>query len=507
MISCKISKSNVTTCRYIFTNSSKTHLLKQKAYINGEWTAAANKNVFSVLNPANGTSLGDVPDMDVLDTQKAINAAVHAFECWKLTTAKKRAEYLRNWYNLLLANKDSIAEIITAESGKPLNEALGEVDYGNSFIEWFSEQSRSMRGEIIPSPDSTKKIFVDHHPIGVAAIITPWNFPLAMITRKVGAALSSGCTCVIKPSEDTPLTALAIVKLASDAGIPNGVLNVVTVSRKNAPSVGKLLCESPLVAGISFTGSTQVGRVLYKLCSSGIKRLSLELGGHAPFIVYDSADVNKAVNGALSSKFRNAGQTCVAADRFLVQENIFDDFVTNLVNQVKKLKIGDGSQPNVQLGPLINENQLGNVAKLVEDAKSKGAILLTGGKQATEHGKLFYEPTVMVGINKTMLVYSEEVFGPVISIMKFKTEEESLNIANSSDKGLAGYIFTEDISQIFRVTHQIEVGMVGVNEGLISTCEAPFGGVKQSGLGSREGSHRGIEDFSYIKYTCIGNLQ
>lgn len=505
MILHKIVRPNVTARQCVLTNIRKMHLLSKKAYINGEWATAVNEKVFPVINPANGTVIGEVPDMDIHDTQKAITAAASAFKTWKLTTAKERAVLLRKWYNLLVDNQESIAKIITAESGKPLAEALGEVNYGNSFVEWFSEQARNIRGEIIPSPVSSKKLLIDHHPIGVAALITPWNFPHAMITRKASAALAVGCTSVIKPAEDTPLTALAIVKLADDAGIPKGVLNVVTTSRQNAPHIGRVLCESPLIAGISFTGSTQVGKILYKQCSSGIKRLGLELGGNAPFIVYNSANVNKAVEGALTSKFRNCGQTCVAANRFLVQDRIFDAFVTKLVDQVQKLKIGDGCQPGIQLGPLINEAQLEKVSSLVEDAKSRGAKVLAGGKPATAYGKLFYEPTVLTDVNDNMLVYNEEVFGPVINIIKFKTEEESLQIANNSERGLAGYFFSEDISQIFRVSKKIEVGMVGVNEGLISTCEAPFGGVKESGLG-REGSHHGIEDFSYIKYTCIGNL-
>lgn len=489
----------------VMNNIRNMHLLNEKAYINGEWATAATQNVFEVLNPANGNVVAVVPDMDIYDTEKAISAAASAFESWKQTTAKQRSQLLRKWYDLLVQNQESIAKILTAESGKPLTEAIGEVNYGNSFVEWFSEQARNVRGDIIPSPVPSKKILVDHHPIGVAALITPWNFPHAMITRKAGAALAAGCTCVIKPAEDTPLTALAIVKLAGDAGIPKGVLNVVTSSRKNAPLIGKLLCESPLVAGISFTGSTQVGKILYKQCSSGIKRLGLELGGNAPFIVYNSANVDHAVQGAITSKFRNCGQTCVAANRFLVQEEVFDTFVTRLTDRVKKLKIGDGTQPDVELGPLINEMQFVKVSSFVEDATSKGAKVVVGGKPATQFGKLFYEPTVLVNIKENMLVYTEEVFGPIINIIKFKTEEESLRIANGTERGLAGYFYSQDVSQIFRVSRNLEVGMVGVNEGLISTCEAPFGGVKESGLG-REGSHHGIEDFSYIKYTCIGSL-
>ncbi|KAG5895640.1 hypothetical protein JTB14_008649 [Gonioctena quinquepunctata] len=472
--------------------------VSQKAYINGQWVAAASNRVFEVTNPANGEIVGTVPDMDIQDAQNAINAAAEAFKTWKSTTVKERSQLLRKWFNLLGENQDAIAKIMTAESGKPLSESVGEIIYGNGFVEWFSEQARNVRGEIIQSPVNSKKILVDHHPIGVAALITPWNFPHAMITRKASAALAVGCTCVIKPAEDTPLTALALVKLAEDAGIPKGVLNVVTSNRQNAPAIGKLFCESPLVAGISFTGSTQVGKILYRQCSSGIKRLALELGGNAPFIVYNSANLDKAVEGALASKFRNCGQTCVAANRFLVQDRVFDEFVEKLTEHVKQLKMGHGIHSDVNLGPLINEAQYNKVSDLVNDAVSKGAKVLVGGKPATHVGKLFYEPTVLKNVSENMKIYSEEVFGPVISLIRFQTEEESLNIANGTERGLAGYFYSEDVKQIFRVSKKLETGMVGVNEGIISTVEAPFGGIKESGLG-REGSHHGVEEFTYIK--------
>ncbi|CAH1967100.1 unnamed protein product [Acanthoscelides obtectus] len=481
------------------------HLISNKAFINGSWISASTNKEFEVINPANGQVVGKVPDMDVQDTQKAIESAAEAFKTWQFTTAKERSTLLRKWYNLLVENQESIAKIMTAESGKPLAEALGEVNYGNSFIEWFSELARNVRGEILQSPVPNKKLFVEHHPIGVAALITPWNFPHAMITRKAGAALSAGCTCVIKPAEDTPLTALALMKLAEEAGIPKGVLNVVTSSREQAPAIGKLLCESPLVAGISFTGSTQVGKILYRQCASGVKRLGLELGGNAPFIVYDSANLQNAVHSALASKFRNCGQTCVASNRFLVQDKIYDAFVSKLVEEVEKLKIGDGSKPGINLGPLINQAQFKKVSELVDDAVSKGAEVKTGGKPVPELGEFFYKPTILTNIKENMLVYTEEVFGPVINVIKFETEDQSLQIANNTERGLAGYFFSEDVAQIFRVARKLEVGMVGVNEGLISTAEAPFGGVKESGLG-REGSHHGVEDFTYIKYICVGNL-
>lgn len=485
--------------------SRSMHLLKDKAYINGQWLSAHSNKVFQVTNPATGQVIGAAPDMDKTDTQQAIEAAYTAFKTWKDSTAKERSHYLRKWYDLMVQNHESLAKIVTLEAGKPLVEARGEVTYGNSFIEFFSEEARRIHGEIIPSPVPTKKILVEKQPIGVAGLITPWNFPHAMITRKAGAALASGCTCVIKPAEDTPFTALALMQLAEEAGIPKGVLNVVTSNREHAPEIGNLLCESPLVAGISFTGSTQVGKLLYRQCSSGIKRLGLELGGNAPFIVFNSAKIDNAVKGAMASKFRNCGQTCVASNRFLVQSKIFDSFVEKLVEEIKSLKIGNGQEPDVNVGPLINHAQFEKVSDLVNDAVSKGATVLTGGKAASQYGELFYEPTVLTNIKENMKVYKEEVFGPVVNVFKFETEEEGLEIANNTERGLAGYFFSEDVSQIFRVARKLEVGMCGVNEGMISTAEAPFGGVKESGLG-REGSHHGIDDFTFIKYISLGNL-
>ncbi|XP_050297033.1 glutarate-semialdehyde dehydrogenase [Anthonomus grandis grandis] len=481
------------------------NMLQQQAFINGEWISAKSGKTFEVLNPANGEVVGVVPDMDLEDTEAAIKAACDAFHVWKDTTAKERSQILREWYNLLVKNQKEMAEILTLESGKPLAEANGEVVYGNSFVEWFSELSRQIRGDIVQSSVPSKKILVQHQPIGVVGLITPWNFPHAMITRKAAPALGAGCTVIIKPAEDTPLTAIQIVKYAQEAGFPPGVVNLVTSSRANTGPIGKLLCEHHLVAGISFTGSTAVGKILYKQCAQGVKRLALELGGNAPFIVFNSANLDKAVDGSITSKFRNCGQTCVSANRFFIQEKVYDEYVNKLVHRVKSLKIGDGSQEGVQLGPLVNEPQLHKVAEFVNDAVSKGAKILTGGKPATHLGKLFYEPTILTDIKEDMLVYNQEVFGPVISLIKFKTEKEALDIANSTDVGLAGYFYSEDVSQIFRVSNNLEVGMIGVNEGIISCAEAPFGGIKQSGLG-REGSHLGMEDFTYVKYTCIGNL-
>nr|XP_022905573.1 succinate-semialdehyde dehydrogenase, mitochondrial isoform X6 [Onthophagus taurus] len=498
-----INRCRVTNV--IMSNVRSMHLLKEKAFVNGKWSTAENQQTFDVYNPANGKVVGSVPDMDVSDANLAIKAASEAFETWKFTTAKERSKLLRKWFDLLEANAEGIAEIMTAESGKPLTEAKGEVVYGNAFIEWFSEEARRINGEIIPSPVATRKILVEKFPIGVVGLITPWNFPHAMITRKAGAALAAGCTCVIKPAEDTPLTALAICQLAHEAGFPEGVLNVITCDRKNAPDIGKLLCTSPNVAGISFTGSTYVGKLLNQQCAPHIKRVGLELGGNAPFIIFDSANIDKAVQGALASKFRNCGQTCVSANRFLVQENVYDEFVNKFTEEIKKMSIGDGVNPGVNVGPLINEMQFNKVYTMVEDAKKLGATIKTGGQPIENLGKLFYTPTVITNVSTSMQVYNEEVFGPVATIIKFQSEEEALKVANNTERGLAGYFYSQDISQIFRVSKLLEVGMVGINEGLISTVEAPFGGIKESGIG-REGSHYGIDEYTYIKYMCVGNL-
>jgi len=411
---------------------------------------------------------------------------------------------LQKWHKLIEENSQEIAEIMTAESGKPINESKGEVAYGNAFVEWFAEEARRVYGEIVPSPTPNREIIVMKQPIGVAALITPWNFPMAMITRKAGAALAAGCTVVVKPSEDTPLTALAVAKLAVDAGIPKGVINVVTT--KEAAPIGDLFCKSPDVRGISFTGSTEVGKLLFRNSADGIKRICLELGGNAPFIVFDSANIEKAVDGAMASKFRNCGQTCVSANRFFVQDSIYDKFVGQLKKRVEALKIGDGQGCDVQIGPLINEMQFKKVSGFVEDARSKKANIILGGKPLADHGALFYAPTIVTDVPPSAQLYSEEVFGPVVSIIRFRDEEEAVRKANDTRRGLAGYFYSENLQQVFRVAKRLEVGMVGVNEGIISAAEAPFGGVKESGVG-REGSKHGIDDYVDIKYICMGNLK
>ncbi|XP_059619908.1 succinate-semialdehyde dehydrogenase, mitochondrial [Phlebotomus argentipes] len=488
-------------------HSRTMSLLLNKGLINGEWVEALNKKKFDVFNPASGEKVGSVPDMGVEDTNSAIQAAYDRFQSaeWQNLTAKERSGLLKKWYQLLNENAEKIAQIMTSESGKPLIEARGESVYGNSFVEWFAEETRRIYGEIIPPPFPNRQMMLTKQPIGVAALITPWNFPHAMITRKAAAALAAGCTVVIKPAEDTPLTALAIAKLAEDAGFPKGAINVVTCSRQNAAAVGEVLCKSQNVAGVSFTGSTAVGKILYSHCAQGIKRLGLELGGNAPFIVFNSASVDKAVAGAMGCKFRNCGQTCISANRFLIQEDIYPAFVDKLRAVVEKLVVGDGKKDGVNLGPLINEAQFKKVSEIVEDAKSKGATILVGGRAKSDLGKLFYEPTIVSDVTPNMRMYNEEIFGPVVSLIKFKTEEEALTVANNTNSGLAGYFFSEDVSQIFRVARKIETGMVGINESAISCTEAAFGGVKESGLG-REGSRHGIDEFVYTKYLCLGGL-
>lgn len=480
-------------------------LIVDRAYVNGQWANAQSGKKFDVYNPASGGVLTSVPDMNVEDAHEAIRIAHDSFKQWQHTTAKERSDYLRRWYELMMENKTELAKILTAEQGKPLKEAEGEIVYAASFFEWFSEEARRISGDVVQSPWKSKQMLFLRLPIGVAAMITPWNFPSAMITRKVGAALAAGCTCIVKPAEDTPLSALALAKLAEAAKIPSGVFNIVTSSSANSSAIGKVLCESPLVAGLSFTGSVGVGKILYQQCASTVKRLALELGGNAPFIVFDSANVDVAVAGAMASKFRNAGQTCVSANRIFVQSNIHDQFVERLKEvMLKSLVVGDGFDPATTQGPLINKQQLLQVDAKVKDAITKGAKVLTGGKSHAK-GDLFYEPTLITEVKGNMDLCTQEVFGPVATIIKFTTEEDALALANSATTGLAGYFFSEDISQIWRVAKQLEVGMVGVNEGSISCAEGAFGGIKESGIG-REGSHYGIDEYTYVKYVCFGNL-
>ncbi|XP_056331007.1 succinate-semialdehyde dehydrogenase, mitochondrial isoform X1 [Danio aesculapii] len=476
-------------------------LLRTEGFIDGRWVSAASS--FPVFDPATGEEIAKVSDCGTKEAQDAVNAAHKAFHLWKSHTAKERSILLRKWFDLIIQHREDLAKLITAECGKPMKESLGEMTYSASFLEWFSEEARRVYGDIVSAPAKDRKILILKQPVGVASIITPWNFPSAMITRKVGAALAVGCTVVVKPAEDTPLSALALAELSVQAGIPAGVFNVVPCSREKTPAVGEVLCTDPLVAKISFTGSTATGKVLLGHAAGTVKRVSMELGGHAPFIVFDSADVDKAVAGAMGSKFRNSGQTCVCSNRFLVQTGIHDAFVEKLAKTMDvELKLGHGSEPSTTQGPLINSRAAEKVEKQVADAVDHGAVVVRGGKRLQGS---FMEPTLLSNVTSDMLCMREETFGPLIPVVKFNTEQEALAIANASPVGLAGYFYSRDMAQIWRVAEQMEVGMVGVNEGMISTTEAPFGGIKQSGLG-REGSIYGVDEYLEIKYMCLGGL-
>ncbi|XP_072536182.1 succinate-semialdehyde dehydrogenase, mitochondrial [Salminus brasiliensis] len=476
-------------------------LLRTQGFISGRWVSAAS--TFPVLDPATGAELAQVCDCGPREVQDAVSAAYSAFHSWKGQTAKERSVLLRKWFDLVNQHKEDLAKLITAECGKPMKESLVEIAYSASFLEWFSEEARRVYGDIVAPNAKDRKILLLKQPVGVVSVITPWNFPSAMITRKVGAALAAGCTAVVKPAEDTPLSALALAELAVQAGIPPGVFNVVPCSRENAPTVGEVLCTDPLVAKVSFTGSTATGKVLLKHAAGTVKKVSMELGGHAPFIVFDSADVDKAVVGAMGSKFRNSGQTCVCSNRFLVQSGIHDVFLEKLGKAMDaELRTGHGFEPTTTQGPLINVRAAEKVERQIAEAVSQGAVVLKGGKRLEGS---FMQPTLLSNVSNDMLCMQEETFGPLIPVVKFNTEEEALAIANASQVGLAGYFYSQDLSQIWRVAEQLEVGMVGVNEGLISAAEAAFGGVKQSGLG-REGSKYGIDEYLEVKYVCIGGL-
>jgi succinate-semialdehyde dehydrogenase/glutarate-semialdehyde dehydrogenase len=475
-------------------------LLKTDALINGQWVAGASR--FAVNDPATGAHLADVANLGPAEAEAAIAAANAAWPAWRSKTAKERSIILRKWYDLLMANQDDLGRIMTAEQGKPLPEAKGEVAYGASFVEWFAEEAKRINGETLPQFDNNRRLMVLRQPIGVCAAITPWNFPIAMITRKVAPALAAGCTVIIKPAELTPLTALAAAELAIRAGIPAGVLNMITADADNSIAVGKVLCASDVVRHISFTGSTEVGRILMAQSAPTVKKLSLELGGNAPFIVFDDADIDSAVEGAFASKYRNAGQTCVCSNRLYVQEGVYDEFVTKFAAKVKTAKVGNGFEDGVNQGPLIEEAALLKVERHVNDAVAKGARLLVGGKRLSGQ---FFEPTVVADATADMLCAKEETFGPFAPIFKFQTEQEAVDAANNTEFGLASYFYSRDVGRIFRVSEALEYGMVGINVGILATEHVPFGGVKQSGLG-REGSHHGIDDYVEIKYLCIGDI-
>ena len=478
-------------------------LLCNRAYIDGAWLAADNGAAFDVTNPADGRVLATVPDMGASETRRAIDAAAAALPAWRARTAKERAVVLRRWFELILAHQEDLAVLMTAEQGKPLAEARGEVAYGASFIEWFAEEGKRIYGDVIPSHGADKRIIVTKEPIGVVAAITPWNFPIAMITRKAGPALAAGCTMVIKPAEDTPLCALALALLAERSGLPKGVLNVVTTAR--AADVGGELTANPVVRKLSFTGSTEIGKLLMRECAGTVKKVSLELGGNAPFIVFDDADLDAAVAGAMASKYRNAGQTCVCANRLLVQDGVYDAFAAKLAEAVGKLKVGPGLSGEVQQGPLINDDAVAKVETLIADAVDKGAHLVCGGKRH-DLGGTFFEPTILANVTPQMRVAREEIFGPVAPLFHFHTEDEAVQMANDTEFGLAAYFYANNLARVWRVAERLEYGIVGINEGIISTEVAPFGGVKESGSG-REGSKYGIEDYVEIKYLCLGGIK
>lgn len=472
------------------------NLILEESYLNGEWIRG--KNTFEVINPANNEVISNVANLTIEDVRKAINSASTAWVSWKKTTTQQRGNLLMAWFNLIIEHKEELAEIMTLESGKPLEESYGEIKYGASFVSWFAQEAERAYGETIPSSNPKNRMLTLRQPIGVVAAITPWNFPLAMITRKVAPALAAGCTVVLRPASETPLTALALAKLGERAGFPAGIFNVIT--GKNSSGMGRELSTNELVRKLSFTGSTQVGRTLMAQAAETIKKISLELGGNAPFIVFEDADINKAVEGAIIAKYRNSGQSCVAANRFLVQDKIYEEFSTKLAEAVSKLKTGNGLDKGINIGPLINESGLKKVEEHVRDAVNKGAKILTGGKVMRD---LFFEPTVLIDVSPDAIIAKEETFGPVSSLFRFNTEEEGIEMANATEFGLAAYFYSQDIDRCWRASEAIETGMVGINTGLVSNASAPFGGVKQSGLG-REGSKHGLDEYTEIKYLCFG---
>ena len=480
-------------------NTPVNKLLKQQAYIDGMWVGEPK---MPVLDKATGEVIARVPEMGAAETTAAIDAAHRAFKPWSKLLAKERSKILRRWYELIIGNADELALLMTKEQGKPLAEARGEIAYGAGFVEFFAEEAKRVYGEIIPTHKADARILVQREAIGVVAAITPWNFPLAMITRKLSPAFAAGCTVVVKPAEDTPLTALALVELAECAGFPKGVFNVVT-ARDPVP-VGAVMTSDPRVRLVTFTGSTEVGKILMRQSAGTVKKMALELGGNAPFIVFDDADLDKAVAGAMASKFRNAGQTCVCANRILIQDGVYDAFARKLVAEVAKLKVGSGIEAGVTLGPLINAAAITKVEEHVADALAGGATVLTGGKRHGASGN-FYEPTILANVTTTMKIAREETFGPIAPLFRFKTEDGAIAMANDTPFGLAAYFYTRDLARAFRVGEALEFGIVGVNEGITSTEQAPFGGVKESGLG-REGSHHGIEEFIELKYLLMGGL-
>ena len=482
-------------------NINDASLLRDKAYINGQWVSADNGETFPVCNPANGEVIAEVAKCRTNETRRAIKAAEKAQAAWRNKSAKERASLLRQWFVLMMANQEDLAQILTAEQGKPLAEARGEIAYGANYIEWFSEEAKRIYGDTIPEPSKDKRLICIKQPVGVVACITPWNFPNAMLTRKIAPALAAGCTVVCKPANATPLSALAFAELADRAGIPAGVINIVAGQTSD---IGAELTANPTVRKLTFTGSTPVGKQLIAECAQTVKRTSMELGGNAPFIVFDDADLDAAVDGAIASKFRNAGQTCVCSNRLLVQSSIYNAFIEKFTAKVSQFKVGNGTDKDVVIGPLINENAANDVFDFINDATSKGATVLLGGNRSTL-GPCFIEPTILTDVSDDMRVFKEEIFGPIAPVFKFDNEQQAIDIANNTEFGLACYFYSRDIGRIWRVGEALEYGIVGINEGIVSNEMAPFGGVKESGQG-REGSKYGLDDYLELKYMCLGGI-
>ncbi len=481
---------------------SHPSLLQNKGFINNNWVAAQSGKTFEVTNPANGAIITSVADCGAGETEMAIEAAAKAFVKWRKKTAKERSAIMRKWFNLVNEHIDDLALLMTSEQGKPVAEAKGEITYGASFIEWFAEEARRVYGDVIPTPLNDRRIITIKQPIGVVAAITPWNFPVSMITRKISPAIAAGCTVVLKPAAQTPLSALALAYLSKEAGFPDGVINIITSDK--ASEVGKIMTEHPHVQKFSFTGSTKVGKMLMQQCASTVKKISLELGGNAPLIVFDDADIAQAVKGAMASKYRNAGQTCVCANRLYVQDKIYTAFMQQYKKAVTSLRVGEGTKAGVEIGPLIDKNAIEKIDRLVQDAVEKGAKITAGGDRHVA-GNLFYQPSVIEDCNQDMALSKEEIFGPVSAIYRFRTEEEAIQLANNTEYGLAAYFFTQNVSRTWRVAEALDYGIIGINEGIVSHAEAPFGGMKESGIG-REGSKYGIEEYAEVKYMCLGGL-
>lgn len=479
-------------------------LLRSDAFIAGEWLGADNGARFQVHNPADGSLISYVPNLTEIETNRAIEAAYSAFRVWRSETAENRARILEQWHDLIMSAEDDLAAILCAEQGKPLTEAQGEVAYGASFIKWFAEEAKRAYGDMIPAPSADKRLMVLKQPVGVVGAITPWNFPVAMITRKAAPALAAGCSIITKPAEESPLSALALAVLAERAGVPKGVLSVVPCTRQNAPEIGKALTQNPKVRKLSFTGSTEVGKLLAGQSAVNVQKISLELGGNAPFILFQDADLDAAVEGAIQAKFRNMGQTCVCANRFLVHADISERFERELIKRVSTLSLGPGIDENTDQGPLINSAAVEKVEALISNAVESGAEITCGGRRHSLGGT-YFEPTVLRGVNRDMQIVREEIFGPVVAIQTFKTDQEAVALANDTEYGLAAYLFSRDISRVWRIAEALETGMVGINTGAISTAAAPFGGIKQSGLG-REGSKYGMDEYLETKYLALGGL-